>query len=156
MRPTSLINVVIAAALLALPRAALAQTAEVPYWASLAADHVNMRVGPARDYRIAWIYHREDLPLRVVRLHEGWRLVEDPDGARGWILARFLSRERTAIVQAPVAEMVERPGSSRVLWRLERGVVGQLGDCQESWCRFEIDGRAGYVSADDLWGDGEP
>lgn len=148
--------VCLAGALAGLPHPVAAQSREVPYWASLTADKVNMRVGPARDYQIAWIYKREDLPLKVVRLHEGWRLVEDPDGARGWVLSRFLSRRRTAIVREPVAAMRQRPGGGRVLWQLERGVVGQLGDCAAGWCRLDVGGRVGYVSADALWGDGDP
>jgi SH3-like domain-containing protein len=156
MKRVALARLVFSGAFTALAASASAQDAEVPYWASLAAEKVNMRVGPARDYQISWIYHRDNLPLKVVRLHEGWRLVEDPDGARGWMLARFLSRERTAIVRVPVTDMVDRPGTGRVLWRLERGVVGQLGKCEANWCRFEVHGRAGYVAADALWGDGEP
>lgn len=73
-----------AIALLAAP--ALAQDGEVPYWASIRASEVNMRVGPAESYRIDWVYRRAGLPMKVVRRQEGWRLVEDPDGTSGWIL----------------------------------------------------------------------
>jgi SH3-like domain-containing protein len=135
---------------------AQAQDVETPYWASLTADKVNMRVGPARDYRIAWVYKRKLLPLKVLRLHEGWRLVEDPDGARGWMLARFLSRKRTAIVRAGVAELRERPGAGRVMWRVEPGVVGKLGECERGWCRFDARGHEAWIAAKAIWGEGEP
>ena len=36
------------------------------------------------------------LPMKVLRMIGGWRLVEDIDGARGWMLAQFLTRTRTA------------------------------------------------------------
>ena len=127
-----------------------------PYWASLTADKVNMRVGPARDYAIAWLYRRRHLPVKVVRLHEGWRLVEDPAGERGWILARFLSRKRSAIVAGGVAEMRERPGGGKLMWRAEPGVVGTLGECRDGWCRFDADGRKAWISAAAIWGEGEP
>lgn len=134
-----------------------AQDRPVPYWASLTADEVNMRVGPARDYRIAWVFKRDGLPLKVVRLHEGWRLVEDPDGARGWVLARFLSLNRTALVQGEIADLrAEAGGAGRVLWRVEPGVVGKLGECEGAWCQFDIAGKAGWISAAALWGDGDP
>ena len=129
---------------------------EVPYWASLTADKVNMRVGPARDYRIAWVYQRKLLPLKVLRLHEGWRLVEDPDGARGWVLARFLSRKQTAIVKSGVAEMRERPGGGRLMWRVEPGVVGRVGACENGWCRFDSAGHKAWISAKAIWGEGAP
>ena len=131
---------------------------DVPYWASLRGKGVNMRVGPGEGYRINWLYHREDLPMKVLRTMEGWRLVQDPDGARGWMLARFLKRERGAIVTAKnPAEMRDRPDpAARLLWRLETGVTGRLGDCSAGWCRFDVAGRTGYVPAAALWGAGEP
>jgi SH3-like domain-containing protein len=131
---------------------------EVPYWASLRADRVNLRVGPAATYRILWVYRRAGLPMKVLRRMEGWRLVQDPDGARGWMLARFLKRDRGAIVKGRgPAEMRERgDATARLLWRVEPGVSGKLGDCDAGWCRFEVSGRAGYVAQDRLWGTGQP
>ena len=133
-----------------------AGSGDLPYWASLTADVVNMRVGPARDYKIVWVYQRKLLPLKVVRLHEGWRLVEDPDGARGWVLSRFLSRKQTAIVRRNSAEMREKPGAGRLKWRAERGVVGKVGGCEDGWCKFDVGGRATWIEAAAVWGEGQP
>ncbi len=146
------------ALLMVIPAPATAADSKVPYWASIRAAKVNMRVGPGEDYRINWVYHRHFLPLKVVRMMEGWRLVEDPDGARGWILARFLTRERGAIVRGKdLAEMHEKADpASRLMWRLEPGVTGKLGDCSGGWCHFQIDQRSGYVAQEALWGAGEP
>src|SRR3546814_11623503 len=72
-----------------------AQAREVPYWASLRAEPVNMRVGPSQDYPIEWVYRRKGLPVKVVRVVEGWRLVRDPDGAQGWVVARLLDPQRS-------------------------------------------------------------
>lgn len=132
---------------------------QVPYWASLRADEVNLRVGPAETYRISWVYHRAGLPMKVLRRMEGWRLVEDPDGARGWMLARFLKRDRGAIVNGQgLAEMREKgEGGARLLWRLAPGVSGRLGDCDGGWCRLDLgDGRSGFVAEARLWGSGSP
>jgi SH3-like domain-containing protein len=134
--------------------------AGVPYWASLRARQANLRVGPGEDYRISYQYKREDLPLKVLRVMEGWRLVQDPDGARGWMLARFLKRDRGAIVTGPksaLTEMREKADpQSKLLWKLEPGVTGKLGDCAEGWCKFDVGGHAGYVREKALWGAGEP
>ncbi len=141
---------------LAVPAAA--QEREVPYWASLRAGEVNMRVGPSENFPIEWVYRRQGLPVKVVRVLQGWRLVEDPDGARGWIVARLLSPERGAIVVGDgLAELRDagEPGA-RVLWRAEPGVVGALGDCEDGWCEFLVGGRKGWVRAARLWGSGEP
>lgn len=141
----------------------------VPYWASLRAREVNLRVGPGEDYRISYRYRREDLPMKVLRVMEGWRLVQDPDGSRGWMLARFLKRDRGAIVKLGNGKKTKGNGprllaamheeadpSSRVLWKLAPGVTGKLGDCAEGWCKFDVAGHAGYVRQEALWGAGEP
>ena len=137
---------------------AAAQDREVPYWATLRAEHVNMRVGPSEAYPIEWVYRRAGLPVKVVRVMQGWRLVEDPDGERGWIVARLLDPDRGAIVVGEgLAEMRASPeADAAVRWRAEPGVVGALGDCQEGWCEFDVGGREGWVDAERLWGAGEP
>lgn len=137
---------------------AAAQDVPVPYWASLRVDEVNMRVGPGEDYAISWVYRRAQLPLKVLRLKDGWRLVQDPDGAQGWMLARFLTRNRGAIVRGQgLAEMRDSGNAgSKLLWRLEPGVTGMLGECDSSWCRFTTGARHGYVPQARLWGAGEP
>lgn len=137
---------------------ASAQQREVPYWASLRAGEVNMRVGPSEDYPVEWQYRRAGLPVKVVRLHEGWRFVEDADGVKGWILSRLLSPERAALVTGKgLADMRAGPSSSADLrWRLQPGVVGVMGECKEGWCHINVKGYRGWVLADRLWGDGNP
>lgn len=150
----------LAAAPVALPAPARAAEEGVPYWASLRGREANLRVGPGEDYRISFRYRREDLPVKVLRVMEGWRLIQDPDGSRGWMLARFLKRDRGAIVtgkRGHLAEMREKADpSSKLLWKLEPGVTGKLGDCAEGWCKFDVAGHAGYVRQEAVWGAGEP
>jgi SH3-like domain-containing protein len=137
---------------------AAAQGREVPYWATLRAEEVNMRVGPSEAYPIEWVYHRQGLPVKVVRVMQGWRLVEDPDGERGWIVARLLDPDRGAIVigEGP-AEMRAAPeAGAPVRWRAEPGVVGELGKCDDGWCELDVGGREGWIRAERLWGAGEP
>lgn len=142
--------------LLATPAAA--QEREVPYWASLRASEANMRVGPSEDFPINWVYRRQGLPVKVVRVMQAWRLVEDPDGARGWILHSLLTPARGAIVVGDgLAELrAAAESDARVLWRAEPGVVGALGKCASGWCEFAVGARKGWVRATRLWGAGEP
>ncbi len=153
-----LAKLVALAALSLIANPAQAQQRDAPYWASLRADEVNMRVGPSEDYRISWVYRRARLPIKVVRIKEGWRLVRDPDGAQGWVVARLLNPERTAlIVGKGVAEIRDEPAQTgKLLWNAEPGVVGKLGDCASGWCEFNAGGRKGWVRQSRLWGAGEP
>src|SRR5690606_18098246 len=134
-----------------------AQDREVPYWASLRVDEVNMRVGPSESYPVDWVYKRKHLPVKVVRLMQGWRLVRDRDGPQGWVVGGLLRPERSAIVGGEgLGPMRARPGAaSTLLWNAEPGVVGILGGCGEGWCRRDVEGRRGWVEQDRLWGAGE-
>ena len=135
-----------------------AQDRSVPYWASLNAEKVFMRVGPSASYPIEWVYAREGLPVKVIRLNEGWRYVEDPQGARGWMAARLLSRDRSAIVigDEPAEMHADAAADSPLRWNLEPGVVGVLGSCESGWCELDVNGHKGWVDESSLWGDGDP
>lgn len=147
---------IIAAIALAVPAAA--QEREVPYWASIKAETLNMRAGPGRDFPIRWVYHREGLPLKVVRVHEGWRLVRDPDGEEGWVTANLLSKDRGALVTGEGLAAIRAKASegAKLKWNAEPGVVVALGDCEAGWCSIDASGHRGYMRANRLWGAGQP
>lgn len=117
-----------------------------------------MRVGPGEDYQILWVYKRPLLPLKVLRMKEGWRYVQDPDGAKGWVLSSLLTRKRGGYIQGsePVAMRESGSGGSKLLWRLAPGVIGELGDCSKNWCSFTVGPRKGFVPQNRIWGAGEP
>ena len=144
--------------LLGIAGAAQAQEREVPYWATIRASELNMRVGPSADYRIDWVYRRQGLPVKVVRLMEGWRLIEDSEGDRGWVVARLLSPDRGAIVIGEGVTELRTDGASdaAVKWRVEPGVVGVLGGCEAGWCELAVGNRSGWILESRLWGAGEP
>jgi SH3-like domain-containing protein len=137
---------------------AQAQQRELPYWASLSAETANMRAGAGERFPIEWIYNRPGLPVKVIRFHQGWRLVEEPDGTRGWIYNSLLSDRRTALVTGDgLAVMREAASAGAMLrWNLEPGVIGVLGDCTGGWCELDVAGHRGWVEQSRLWGAGEP
>ena len=153
-----LLSLCLLAATVLLPVGAGAQQREVPYWGSLAAEEVNMRVGPSERYRIDWVYRRPGLPVKVLRIQQGWWLIEEIDGTRGWVYSSLMSRQRTAIVTGEgTAAIREEPAAgSRLLWHMEPGVIGRLGECRQGFCQIDVAGHAGWVEANRLWGAGEP
>lgn len=133
---------------------ASAQDRALPYWATLRYDEVRMRVGPSKEYPIEWVYRRKGLPVKVIRVREGWRLVEDPDGEQGWVSRSQLEPERGAMVtgRGLVPIRSEPRNDSTLRWRAEPGVVGALLRCREAWCEIDIAGRRGWMPAARLWG----
>jgi SH3-like domain-containing protein len=151
---------ILVALALAVPGPACAQDREVPYWATIrdSASELNMRVGPSADYPISWVYKRPGLPVKVLRVHESWRLVQDPSGAKGWVASRLLSPDRGAIVSGgrPTPMRAGPSPESQLKWFIEAGVVGELGDCTMGWCEFTVGNREGWVEQARLWGAGNP
>jgi SH3-like domain-containing protein len=142
-----------------LATASSAQDKAPPYWASIASGEAMMRTGPGKNYPGVWLYKRRDLPIRVLRVYPNWRLIEDPDGVRGWMLVTLLSDRRTAIVRGDEPRPIHQKadGGSRVAFQAEPGVVGRIGDCGEGWCHIQVGKREGFIRTTDMWGvsDGE-
>jgi len=147
-----LFALVLAAGSLVAPLAAQDRT--LPYWASLRHEKVNMRVGPSTEYPVAWVYLRKGLPVKVVRIREGWRLVEDHEGTQGWISASQLDPERGGMVIGEgLAEVRAAPNASAAIsWRAEPGVIARMKRCKAGWCEVDIAGRKGFIAAARLWG----
>jgi len=134
---------------------AAAQDKKPPYWASIASGQAMMRTGPARNYPGTWLYQRRDLPVRVLKLYPNWRLIEDPDGTRGWMLISLLSDRRTAIVKKgdPRPVHVDPSDASRVRYMAEEGAVGRISKCRgDGWCKIEFGKRDGFIHTSDVWG----
>ena len=144
----------IAAGLLGVAVAASAQDKKPPYWASIASGKAMIRTGPGRNYPGTWLYQRRDLPVRVVKLYTNWRLIEDPEGVRGWMLVNLLSDRRTAMVKSgqPRAIHEKAASASRVAYLAEPGVVGRIEQCDGDWCKFSVGTRSGWVEQRDIYG----
>ena len=135
---------------------ATAQDKQPPYWASIASGQAMTRTGPGKNYPGVWLYQRRDLPVRVVKKYQNWRMIQDPDGAQGWMLVTLLSDRRTAIVKPgePRAIRVGAYDTAKVSYNAEQGVVGRISKCSDGWCRIEIGKQDGYVRTSDIWGVG--
>jgi SH3-like domain-containing protein len=144
--------------ILALSAPAAAQEKQPPYWASIASGQALTHTGPGRKYPNVWLYQRRDLPVKVVKKYESWRLIQDPDGAKGWMLVSLLSDRRTAVVRPgdPRPIRADPSDGAKVRYLAEPGVVGRIDHCKgNGWCRIEIGKKEGYIRTSDLWGVGE-
>lgn len=125
----------------------------VPRFVTLKSDEVNMRVGPGKEYPLAWVYQRRGLPLKVIAEFDVWRKVEDPDGATGWIHGPLLSLKRNAMLQQRVTKIHRKAEEkSEVIAVGERGVILELQLCADGWCRLSNDQLRGWVKRTEIWG----
>jgi SH3-like domain-containing protein len=125
----------------------------LPRFVSLGADRVNVRFGPGTQYPVNWVFARKGLPVEIIEEFDTWRKVRDYDGDEGWIHASLLSSRRTIMVTGEVRDLRRTPQlDARVVLRAESGVIGNLFDCEEDWCRVEIEGRRGWLQRSEFWG----
>jgi SH3-like domain-containing protein len=145
-------------ALMASPGVAVAQAGRstglpLPRFVSLGANEVNLRFGPGEGYPIEWVLTREGLPVEIVEEFDTWRKVRLHDGDLGWIHASLLSSRRTILVAEQIRALRQAPEpDARIVLRAEPGVIGQLLDCDNGWCRVEIEGRRGWLQRTEFWG----
>ena len=145
---------VLALSLALLAGSAGAQEKKAPYWASIASGEAMTRAGPGRTYPGLWLYKRRDLPVKVLKIYENWRLIEDPDGEKGWMLVTLMSSTRTGLVKPgeprPLHE--KAADASRTAFLAQPGVVGRLDKCDGSWCRMNVGKKRGWIAQADLYG----
>ena len=135
----------------------------VPRYASLKTDRVNLREGPSKDHRTAWVFQRAGMPVEITAEYETWRRIRDAGGTEGWVLHSLLSGRRTALVMPwakagtePLALYDRTDEKSAVVAQLQSNVIASVKGCREGWCRLVVvqPGRdiSGYIKQDRLWG----
>jgi SH3-like domain-containing protein len=123
---------------------------------SLRFDKTNVREGPTKNHRTAWIFQRAGLPVEIIGEFDTWRRIRDSEGGEGWVLASLLSGRRTALVapwrKSDLFPIYAKPGAPEVVARLQSGVLANIKTCQGNWCRVFGEGFDGFIAQGDLWG----
>ena len=131
-----------------------ASAREMPYYASIKSDEANIRSGPSVRYPIEWLYKRENWPVQVTATFERWRKLTDINGEIGWIHESLLSGKRYAIVKTEgVQEIYRLPLlSSTKVFIVENGVIVEIKECKNNWCKIQSARYEGWIKDENLWG----
>ena len=129
----------------------------MPRYASLKSDKVNLREGPSRDHRTAWIFQRAGLPVEITAESDTWRRVRDSEGSEGWVQQALISDRRTSLIapwkKGDVLPLYAKADTaSNVVARVQSGVIGHVKGCDLGWCRIFGEGFDGYMQQQNLWG----
>ena len=130
----------------------------IPRFVSLKKDEVNVRRGPSKDYPVAWVFVRKDLPIEIIAEFEHWRRIRDNDGAEGWVFHALLSDKRTALITPwrPKKDTVklynDKSKDKKVIAMAQPGAMGEISSCDGKWCKFSSQGYSGWLSQKMLWG----
>lgn len=125
----------------------------LPRYVTLKGKEGNARRGPGPTHRIDWVFTRPGMPLRVTAEYENWRLVEDAEGAGGWVHYALLSGSRSVLVEQDMTPFHSLPNDqSAVVFKAEQGVIAKILQCEPDWCRLQADGQRGWAQKTALWG----
>jgi len=127
----------------------------LPRFAALRSDEVNLRTGPGVRYPIDWVYKRRDLPVKIEREFEVWRLVRDQDDVKGWVHQATLTGRRSFVVTGTERVMRRQSNAdSAAVARLQPGVVGHIRGCEAAaqWCQVQVGDYKGWLKRDEFWG----
>ena len=130
---------------------------QLPRFASLKSDRVNLREGPSKDHRTKFIYQKAGLPIEITAEFETWRRFRDSDGVEGWVLHNLLTGRRTAIVAPWIKDNTvplhtKADAKSPLVAQLMPNVVASIRSCNHAFCEIFGDGYDGYVEQKLLWG----
>jgi len=127
----------------------------LPRYAALRSDEVNLRAGPGTRYPIQWVYKRRELPVEIQREFEVWRLVQDPDGTKGWVHQATLTGRRSFIVTGADATLRrDARDAAAAVAVLKPGVIGHIRSCPAAsdWCQVQAGDYRGYLKRSQFWG----
>lgn len=128
---------------------------QLPRFAALRSDEVNLRVGPSTTAPAEWTYHRRDLPVQIVDEQQLWRKIRDMDGTTGWVHSSTLTGRRTFVVRGEEQVLRRRPDpEAQPMARLRGGVIGRLRSCaaDSTWCEAQVGEYRGWIQRSAVWG----
>jgi SH3-like domain-containing protein len=137
------------------PRLAVAASGGdvVPRFASLHADKVFLRKGPGDRYPVDWVFVRRGWPVEVLGQFDHWRHVRDWQGTDGWVHEKMIANRREVVVTGDIRGIRQGPDmGAALLARAEPGVVAQLLECRDRWCRIEAGDVTGWIERSNIWG----
>jgi SH3-like domain-containing protein len=133
--------------------AAPAPGGPLPRYVSLRSDEVNLRTGPGVRYPVEWVLQRRHMPVEVLAEFENWRKIRDWQGTEGWVHQSMLSGRRYAIMTGDIRAIHRQPDpNSPPVARVEPGVVAQIMECKDQWCRVDANGFKGWLMRSQFWG----
>lgn len=129
----------------------------LPRYVSLKSDRVNLREGPSKDHRAAWLFQRAGLPVEITAEFDTWRKIRDSEGSEGWVLHSLLSGRRTVIIspwkKGEIMPLHAKPqNNSDTVANLQAGVIANIKRCDKGWCRIYGTGYDGFIAQNMLWG----
>ena len=126
---------------------------ENKYFLTLRSDKVNVRLGPAFEYPVKFVYKKKYLPLLVIEKSDVWRKISDLNYNTGWIHISKLSKKKAAIVINEKSIIFKNPTKySNPMASLAKGRLLLIKKCKKNWCKITTGDFGGWIKKNYLWG----
>ena len=123
------------------------------YFLTLRSDKVNVRLGPAFEYPVKFVYKKKYFPLLIVEKSDVWRKVSDLNYNTGWIHISKLSKKKSAIVINDRTVLFKKPTKySNPIATMAKGRLLLIKKCKKIWCKIVTDKYVGWVDKKNIWG----
>jgi SH3-like domain-containing protein len=145
--PAAALGAALAAAMLAVPAAALEFRSTIEP-ATILYD------GPSLKSQKVFVVGR-DYPFEVVVALEGWAKVRDMNGSLVWVERKALSDKRIVVVKSGTADVLAAAEpNAKPVFRVEQNVLLELVEPPVSgWVKVRHrDGQIGYIAINQVWG----
>lgn len=134
----------------------IAMAQDLPRFAALKSNEINLRTGPGERFPIDWVYTQANLPVEIIDEFEHWRKIRDIDDTVGWVHKKMLSGKRTAFTPKDAETVIYKKAdkNSAPLVFIHGRVIIFLEECDKDsvFCRVSFQGVTGYVIKNALWG----
>lgn len=129
----------------------------LPRFVSISANRANLRKGPGRQYPVAWILQRRNLPVEVIGEFEHWRKIREVSGEIGWVhKSRLSGRRMGMVVSAARSEKLvsgyRDPRKETPVLMAEPGAIGEILSCGGEWCALRFEGKSAWMPRESIWG----
>ena len=126
----------------------------IPRFVSIKATEANIRTGPSVRYPVVWVYKKRWLPVEITAEFEQWRKIRDKDGDEGWVHESLLSGKRHVFIAGKEPAVIYRLPDPKAhpMLKVAPGVMAELIECRDTWCKIDVTETSGWVERSSLWG----
>ncbi len=127
---------------------------EIPRFASLKSNKVNVRTGPGKRYPIDWVFTRKHMPVKIIAEYDNWRKIRDWEGYEGWVHQSLISGRRSVMIKGQEGFILRREANytAAPVVKVMPSVAVYLEQCKEGWCEVDAEGYSGWINYEYLWG----
>ena len=133
---------------------------DTPYFVSLKVKAAVARIGPGKQYKIAWKYVVKFFPLLVIAKYDTWRQVKDLSNSISWVKQSQLSVKRYLVVKKNNSILFEKPNTnSKNIVKLGNNVILKpIKIIDEDWCYVQVfksdkpTNIKGYIQRENIYG----